>query len=398
MRTTLPIDFGLGIGAFVWLLVVVGHLNVAAPDMVYFWGAAALLKRGANPYEMGLIQELATINLPQIGRLTGGFFNPPHTLIFISWLAEFNFRWATVLWKILSIFLILVSLRVFCRRYANLLGKQKTLKDGLWIGIYLGSFAPVLVLLNIGQISAVSVAGVCFYLAWRDGSLLERAGAGVAISLATIKPHLVLLPLMLIAFDLVRWRRRSIPTFAAFISVAAIVPSLLYPASFQQWWFAQNVVPLTWFQPTLSGWLLATLGPDILALRFLPIVFASAFVVWLARRDFNLENKDSGTLYPFLVALPLGLFAAPYAWLYDFVVALPTGLALFLISTSARGKNNLARFNLALLFGANILMMYGPAEMQYYVWYPPLLTVQFLFAMRLSCWTGPSVSGHGEVG
>jgi hypothetical protein len=367
MRATPSIDIGIGIAAAIWLLAAVGHVSAAAPDMVYFWGAANLLKSEANPYDMKLIQELATANIPEIGRLTGGFFNPPHTLLYIRWLAEFDLKSAILLWKIFSILLILIPLRIFCRRNLSESESPRVFKEGLWIGVYLASFAPVLFLVNIGQISALSVAGVCLCMAWRNGSFLERIGSGLALSLATIKPHIVLLPLMLIAFDIMRGRLRSLPLISTFFVIVAIIPALCYPASFQQWWGAQNTLPLAWFQPTLSGWLLATLGPDLIIFRVLPILFSAAVVIWLDYGN-KATNACSRTLTPFLVALPLGLFTAPYAWVYDFVVILPSGMALLYISMAYTAPTySLLRLNMILLFGANLLMMYGPAEMQYYV-------------------------------
>jgi hypothetical protein len=377
------IDIGLGIAAIIWLLTAIARIDEIAPDMVIFWGAATLLKNGANPYDMNLIQGLATTSVPKIGTLVGGFFvNPPHTLIFIRWLAEFNLQSATLLWKLFSTALILISLRIFCQRYENLFGKSGTVREGLWVGIYLGSFAPALVLMNIGQISALSLAGVCLYLAWRDGSLLERFAAGVAISLATVKPHIVLLPLMLITFDIIRARWHSLPIVISFIFFSLILPILLFASSFQQWSAAQNILPLTWFQPTLSGWLLATFGANLLVLRICPILFAALFMIWLTRRDRS-QPELNNSIYPYLIALPLGLFTAPYAWLYDFVVALPTGMALLLFSMKRMAvKNNLLRLNVIILFVANICIMCGPEEMQYYVWYPPLITIQCWFIFR----------------
>jgi hypothetical protein len=176
---------------------------------------------------------------------------------------------------------------------------------------------PFWLLVGGGQIGGVLLAGLglSLWLLRTDRTL----AAGAALAILTLKPNV--LGLYGIAF-VVRAATRRLWRFIAGLALALLV---LFAAtlSIDPAWPAKLVAEIVGRQTAHSAELATAWG---LAARELGVALAAPVlivavvlvVLWLAR------GIPTGAVAFGALAVPLGLFATPYAWSYDFVpLALP---------------------------------------------------------------------------
>ena len=370
--------------ALLWLrrsaLYGPGFGFVGSHDFIEYWSAARLLWHGGNPYDpAALLAVERAAGWPEPQPLL--MWNPPWTLALVLPLALLPFRFATVVWLLLRLGLVLGSGVLLWRYFAPGDGRY-------WIGLALAAgFVPGLFALQMGQISPWLLAGVVGFL-WAERSRRDVL-AGGALALLMIKPHVAYL-FWLAALGWA-WRNRRrwvlIGWLAALIAASGLV--LLFASDvFTNYLAAAARPPLYWATPTLGTWLRLFFGLERRWLQFLPsLVGGVALLAWFWRRRRRPWRWEA-------VAAPLVLVSAltaAFGWSLDQVVLLPVVVALvsrLRTATPARRAamlGALGMFQLALLAQNRCQV-----SDVFYIWHPLALA-------GLYRWGVSHDSGYGEA-
>ncbi len=281
-------------------------------DFSAYWTACDLFTD--NPFDetaVGAIQQDQAMS----NRGTLVMRNPPWTALVFFPYSFFSYQTATALWIVTSILLVFASSLVFWRELGG--------TDHL-IGLVITfAFAPTFVLFDLGQITALLLAGAALFLY----AIQRRKDwiAGLALVPFTFKPHISLLfMLALCAWVMVNRRWRVLGSLTAALITMMVACFALNPKIFQQYFtFAQQVLNLDWVYPNVSGALHEATG--IQGARYLPLLGGLAFITWrlqhLARWDWIRE-------LPLL--LTVGVATSFYSYIYDEVLAVPLMFTAFL--------------------------------------------------------------------
>jgi hypothetical protein len=203
--------------------------------------------------------------------------------------------------------------------------------------------------LNVGagQLGGVLLLGVAL------GALLlvrGRDGAsGASLAILALKPHVLGLAALAL-FTRAVLRRAWRYVLGAVLGVALLfVVSLPFQISWPLEWIRESFGRQTGYSPSLAtAWGLA--AHDLGNVLFAPVLIAAAVLVVLLVAG----GVPRDALGLSALAVPLALFATPYAWSYDFVaLALPWA---FLVARAARADAP-TRYALliALLLSASLL-------------------------------------------
>lgn len=297
-------------------LYTAGLGSVGSHDFVEYWSAAQLLRRGGNPYDpTALLAVEQAVGWPEAEPLQ--MWNPPWTLALVLPLSLLPFRFATTIWFLIQLGLILGSGALLWRYFAPEDGRH-------WIGLALAAgFVPGLFALRMGQISPWLLAGVVGFV-WAQRSRRDVL-AGSALALLMIKPHVTYLFWLAALWWAWRSRRRwvLIGWLAALIGASGLV-LLFAPDLLANYLTGAARPPLYWATPTLGAWLRLLFGPERRWLQFLPPLLGGLFLLaWLWRRR-GPWRWEAATA-PLLVASAL---TAAFGWSWDQVVLLPVVVAL----------------------------------------------------------------------
>jgi hypothetical protein len=179
------------------------------------------------------------------------------------------------------------------------------------------AFQPIASSLSFGQLGllhALSIAGF-LYAVYRARQVL----AGLMLVPLTVKPHLVYLVWVLLAYWVVRRRAWRVPVaFGAGLGALVVATWWLYPDSFAEWVVSgQSRPPLHWVVSSLVG-----IARELIYLRtgvvsswpviLIPGVTALGLATWLVWKRPVIDLRD--WLPP---VLALSLFTSPYGWVFD---------------------------------------------------------------------------------
>jgi hypothetical protein len=381
---TAPLRRILALLALILITVVltqrlVGLLARPAPadDFVQYWAAAKLNAGGQNPYLAENLQPLAVAE----GRPPGPpalMWYPPWVLALVAPFGLLPYSPAHWLWVLLQLGMVFFSATLIWQLYS---GPKKLLWLAWTVALV---FGPTLMMLAVGQISAMVLLGLVGFLWFERRNQLGLAG--VFLFLAATKPqllHLVWFAALLWALQGKRWRFLAGFTVAAAASVAmavAINPAVLAdyltgPASNP---------PLAWATPTLGTALLYAFGyarPHIWP-QVLPGILS---LVWCAfywgrhRRDWRWLNE-----MPLLLAISVATTA--YLWPFDLVVLVILLLQVLAFSLQT-GRLSLRTYLpflplLVVDLLALVQALFGPKELFFFVWLPICFLLAYLIARR----------------
>jgi len=284
-------------------------------DFYAYWGAFQAQKRGLNPYDPGSLERMRSFaGLSLAG--TNYYWNPPWLLVLAAPVLNLPFEKSASLWMLLSILLSILSAVLM---WASQNGQPPFLIPCVVAGI---CFYPMLETLYWGQVGALVTLGVAGFVwaTWCRRDLL----AGSFLILASLKPHLLYLFFVVVAYWVIVERRYRVlvGTFAAGASLGILV-WLWAPDVFQHWlgnsarsWEhistrkSANLVGFTRglisdFTGSAPSWLLVAI----------PIISVLACLAWLLLIRKRIEwSRD---LAPVLCC---SVFTAPYGWSHDHLV------------------------------------------------------------------------------
>jgi hypothetical protein len=243
------------------------------------------------------------------------------------------------------------------------------------------TFLPGAVVLSLGQIGPVMLAGIVGFL-----SLVRRQQyfkAGALTLLMALKPHLLFLFWIVLLFWIVRSRRWVLAAGAVTaLTVGTALPMLLYGdliAGYLSLVARESIFhhPST----TTGAFLRWMLGWDKVWVQPLPMLPGILWAALYWRR--HARDWDWETRLP--LVLLVSVITACYGWVFDQTVLYP---ALFqalgwLLATGQRSERFMAAFCYALINLAGLVLIGLGMNGVAYVWMAPAWLVFYNLAARL---------------
>lgn len=282
-------------------------------DFMEYWAAASLQLSGGNPYSQAAMYELERgVGLKSEKPLM--MWNPPWVLPFVLPFGLVSLGAGRAL-MFAATFVILFSCADALWRYYGGSPRRR------WLAALLTcTFAPALVCLSSGQLSAFMLLGIVSFLLLQHRNLDVAAGA--SLLLAGFKPHFVFLLFVSVAVWAV-WQRRprillgAALGFGTAIAIAVYVDPLVF-ARYREALRSESMLAL--YAPPLGGWLRVGFGWTRYWLQFVPAVAGLCWYAWWQRHHGAIDWKRDLSL---IVAV--SACTAAYGWVFDQVVLL-TGL------------------------------------------------------------------------
>jgi len=351
----------------------------APMDFAAFWTAGKLgLERG-NVYDGAAVREVQRgLGLDATAIM---MWNPPWTLSLVLPLGWFPFRTAYALWVLLNIGLLIASADLLWRG----LGGPPRLR-GLALLLTL-AFAPTLLLIFSGQLTAFVLLGLAGFVALRPRHPFL---AGMAGALTAIKPHMLVLFALWLLVDALRTRdgRKVLLGGLASLLLLSAIPTLLDPGIWSHYAAittgassADHEHVSNWSPPLIGWWLRMAVPGQPFQVQWLPLALGvAAFGTLLARRARE----------PHIPALVgFSLLIAPYGvWTHDLVLMLP--LILLAAVKLANGTSRAAiAFAVPCFVLADMLlfaMIVAKSPYESFVWVVP--------ATLLGCFVAGRIAGR----
>ena len=297
------------LGACFWVRGMLLRSDVANRDFVAYWTTGRLLARHQNPYDQAAVFQIekshgATAAHAMVMR------NPPWALVLAVPLGWFDAPTAGLFWLIAIIAAGLGSLQLV---------RPPGLKA---IPLILIFFAPVLICVETEQMSLFVLLGLALF-----ASLEQKRPfwAGAALTLVLLKPHVLLIFLMILTLDL--WRGRKLKVFAGLLAgfAAPNVASLaLDHAVWYEYFASMRQERLQdYFYPNLANLCRLMMGGRLVWPLAIPGVIAAVWALgywWKHRNGWNWSAQ-----LPLIAAV--SVFVAPYSYPYDNVLFWPMVLA-----------------------------------------------------------------------
>lgn len=336
------------------ILPRIPRLGRSSGDIFSFWAAAVAFLEGLNPYDPAAVKQALSAAFP--GTAFPRFspvYNPPWIFSLIAAFGLIPFDWLYRIWFV-------ATLSAFAASYfliGNALDRVSLRGDPRREILLLVLSVPFCLTVALGQLSPVmliSVAGFIAIAAERK-TVSGSFAAGLCLSLASFKPHLLLVLYFFIFLESLSQRQWStIGGLALGTAVLAVLPLAVQPEIYQ-YYFATKQSPRIWFTPTLGAWLYDLAGRPSTLLLFVPApIIAAVFALHWRRHAAAL--RENLLLLPLAVAYS-GL-AAPYQWTYDFAVLTPALLWTYRL-LSERLASKRAAFYWCLLPSAILWLQIG---------------------------------------
>lgn len=361
-----------------------GSLTPPVDDFIEYWSASRLLLAGKNPYST---EGLSLLQRPYTGSETPLImWNPPWALSLLLPFGLFGYSASRWLWLIFNLGLLLFSARWLWGRYVRWQGPLG-LASGATLVLAV-TFLPGPVVLSLGQIGPVILAGIVGFL-----SLVRREQyfkAGAVTLLIALKPHLLFLFWIVLLFWISRNRRWLLAAGAVTaLVVGTALPMVLYGdliAGYLSLIARESIFhhPST----TTGAFLRWMLGWENAWLQLLPMVPG---VLWAA-----LYWRRHGRDWDWDARMPLVLLVsvitACYGWVFDQTVVYP---ALFqavgwFITAGRRNERFMAAVCYTLINLAGFVLIGLGLNGVAYVWMAPAWLVfhnvaASLWTRRMTC-------------
>lgn len=352
-------------------------------DFAGFWVGSRMLLDGADPYDF----ELFLAQHRAIGS-QGLAINPPGTaygypltaaLLFAPF-ALFPVEIAAPLWLVTQIALASTALLILCRTLFPLSFRRDA---SVLFGIGVAS-QPAWLLAAGGNLGGYLLA----ITAASSAALLNGRPflAGAVAGLLVIKPHPLLVGVVLILASL----PRATALRAAAGAAAVAVPIVLVTLVLRPGWIAEFVLPFTRIAgaPVPRSTLFGLVPADLRVVAVvIALAFVLSFIVWTRTRRPQLTVVIGA-------ALPVSLFVIPYGWSYDHLILLVSAaVALWFVADAEPAARLTVLVALAVVFVPLTWLVFGMAFVrgnESLSAVTPLAVLAVLFlASRLSAHTAP---------
>jgi hypothetical protein len=358
--------FILFVGSSLWNLVATTDFGES--DFKIYWSAAYLLSRGENPYDLELVRSVQETQAHSLTNDQIIAWNPPFLFLFLLPLAWLPFVPAKFVWLIVNLVVILTAGLLLISVYLNEAAPQRKM---IFLGFSL-AFPAAITGLYMGQVTFLVFWGMVACLA-----LIRQERwfwAGAALLLTTIKPHLVVLPVLYVLLYMgIRhkyqgWAGLALAGFAGLAILLSFRSDLLSNLLGET-----SVASARWATSTIGG-LLSYLSITEAA-RFLIVVFIPL--------PFTLAGHPEKFGPEFSVAF-LTLLTVPttiFGWSYDQTILLIPIAQIFawLVHSKYQG---IVIAGIVAVTVLSYVQRVLPVNEVYYVWIPLVWWLLFGIAWR----------------
>ena len=335
-------------------------------DFRPYWSSSFLFARGQDFSSSESIDQIErTLTGWNENYTMSAWFAPTGNLV----LAPFTllpFERAAFYWLLLNVVVIFASVLLLSRKVPRY----------RWVALTLAfSFSATLLSLIFGQVNILVLFGLTLFLFFNESG--RSFSAGASLVLTTVKPHLVVLTLPLLALDAIRRKQwRVLAGFATTLVVCILVMFVLYPL-----W------PVSFWQVVTSGMSSFREAPSIPGLL---VAAGSPYGKWLwivglfvAVALWWMKPSNQRTLVDLSVIA--GLLVLPIGWSYDqIMLLLPLLTVLEWILSGALPKRD-ALVLAVLLVVANLASFYQRTLSMgevWFFWVPVLVLLVYFFAQK----------------
>ncbi len=277
-------------------------------DFVAYYATGRQLVHHADPYDSEAVRRIERdAGLPVHGVLL--MRNPPWGLPLAYPLGFLNVHIAFVVWSALMLGCLLLPLYLIRQMHGSPPNPIH------WLAF---SFTPALMCLNMGQTSLFALLGLVLFIRYHRA---HPFGAGAALWLCALKPHLFLPFFAALAAWILFTRSYKVVAGAAAAMAASLVLAYwIDPSAFPRYFaLMRSPAVVQEFVPCLSDVLRFSIRPAAVWLQYLPASLASLWALyyyWSRRHSWDwLENSC-----PLML---VSIVAAPYSYVYDQGVVIP---------------------------------------------------------------------------
>ena len=369
-----------------WILLIVGVVlllrlapilskpeNMPSDDFVPYWTGGRLTLHGDNPYNPQKIEQLQIA----AGGVASGTYpisimlNPPWTISLFLPFSLLDYSPGRLSWLIASIFLIIISSHLLWSIYSGNPKKR-------WVYLLLVfSFAPVISMLEVGQIACLILLGITGFIYFANKQRNDWL-AGAFIAIASIKPQIAFLFWVAALFWIIQQRRWLILVSAAITVLLLTLISMVFNPQIIAQYFSmlQSYQISDWASPTIGAYLRFFLfGTDKFWLQFLPSIFGLLWLVY-----FWHNRKNSWEWRRELPAILLAsIITSPYSWTYDQVILIPAIIQIIVwIGKDWRRLSALLFVICYFILNALDLILHKRLDDFWFIWLAPGLLILFL--------------------
>ncbi|HVU48319.1 MAG TPA: glycosyltransferase 87 family protein [Terracidiphilus sp.] len=330
-------------------------------DFVAYYATGRQLVQHADPYDTNAVRQIEHAS----GLSANGVLlmrNPPWSLPLAYPLGFFGVRIAAALWSLMQLGCLLVS--VYLIRQMN--GSPPNHLH--WLGI---SFTPALICLTMGQTSILALLGLTLFLRFHN---TRPFGAGAALWLCAMKPHLLLPLAVVLALWIVVSRSYKIAAGAVMAMAASFLLTwLVDPSAFAHYTaLMRSPAVVQEFVPCLSDSMRFLIDRHSVWIQYLPAALASLWALvyfWCRRHVWNWAQNGN-------LLILVSLIAAPYAFPYDQSLAIP---AVLHGAYTTRKRSLLVVLTVILALFA-LQSIWVKITSPYYLWSAPVWLAWYLLA------------------
>jgi hypothetical protein len=293
-------------------------------DFVIYWTSGRLLIAGVDPYDLGALYELQksvewSRNTPM------PYYNPPWALPFILPFCFQNYPMSKLIWVLTNALLLVLGTGWLWNFYAKLdrpcaSAAIRPVFTIIWVLFVMLTFVPIFTTVMKGQILPFMLLGIVAFLHFEKRGQFFMAGAVTAV--IAMKPHILYLFWIALAFWIVDRRRWSVALGGGLAFLSVLLFPLLYNGNVVGSYFnllVNRSPALQWYMPTIGTYLRLLLGMERHWLQFVPAGFGTLwFIIYWRRHRTSWEWSQQLPLI-----LLVSLMTTFYVWLNDFLFLLP---------------------------------------------------------------------------
>ena len=348
---------------------VLGSDAAGRRDFAEYWASGYQLAHHANPYDGDAILRLErSVGFPS-GIPVLIMWNPPPALLLVLPLGFLDPTAADWLWLLLLLASLVASVRMVWIMH----GRPKNQVH--WLGY---SFAPALVCLLAGQVSAFVLLGLVLFLRLHQSRPFL---AGVSLWLCLLKPHLFLLfGAVLLVWTIITRSYKLIAGTAIALGVSTAIAFMLDPLVWVHYSQIMSTMSTARMQqeliPCLSIMLRWIISPKTMWLQYLPSALGCIWALAYFKKHYDhWDWMEHGSLL-----MLFSVLLAPYTWLMDQAILIPALLHAAYLTRSRSLIAILALTSAVIEIGT--LRGLAPTHSAFYLWTAPAWLAWYLYAIR----------------
>lgn len=342
-------------------------------DYRAYWSAAYLLARSENFSDAALLFSIEKQLAGWGGDFAVSTWNPPWLLTILLPYTLVSFTRASWLWLCTNITIIFSSTIMAWLASTSL----PEVKKFAWLAPLIGLlYSPALTALYMGQVNTLVLLGLAAYLILEKHQYLT--GAGAALALTMVKPHLVYITIPILTLKALWCRHwRYFMGLGSTLLILTAIAFLLRPSFLME--YASNTSAgglLDWVTPTLGGFLSDAFGwhwSKLMGLLILP-----GFILWWWTVRERIQTPELVQ-----ITILISLVTAPFGWGYDAIILLIPIIQIVVWIFEKRYQPVIAAFFIIALFVTNVLIFYQRVNMDSEVeifWVPIMIAIIYFLA------------------